>query len=53
MPKRITRTLADDVALVARQVASRDHVSLGETVSPLAREGYRAQTERSVTPSQL
>jgi len=50
---RTTLSLADDVALIARQVAARDQVSLGEAVSRLAREGYRAQTERSVTPSQL
>lgn len=53
MPKRITLTLADDVDLIARHVAARDNVSLGEAVSRLAREGYRAQAERSVTPSEL
>jgi len=50
---RTTLSLADDDALIARQCAARDHVSLGEAVSSLVRDGYRAQTERSVTPSQL
>jgi hypothetical protein len=53
MPIRITLTLADDVALIARQCAACDHVSLGVAVSRLAREGYRAQTERPTTPSPL
>ncbi len=50
---RTTLSLADDVALIARQIAAREHVSLGEALSCLAREGYRAQTERPATQSQL
>ena len=53
MPKRITLTLADDVALMARQCATRDHVSLGESVTRLVRDGYRAQTERSAAQGKL
>lgn len=40
---RTTLTLADDVSLIARQVAKRERISLGEAVSRLAREGFRAQ----------
>ena len=50
---RTTLFLADDVALIARQVAARDHVSLGEAVSRLVRDGYRMQTERPATQTQL
>ncbi len=41
---RTTLSLSDDVFLIARQVAARDRVSLGEAVSRLAREGFRAQS---------
>ena len=50
---RTTLSLADDVALIARQVAARDHVSLDEAGSHLARDGYRAKTERPATQTQL
>lgn len=48
-PMRTTLTLADDVSLIARQVAKREHISLGEAVSRLAREGFRAQPLQSAT----
>lgn len=50
---RTTLSLADDVVLIARQCAARDHVSLGEAVSRLPRDGYRAQTQRPATQGQL
>lgn len=50
---RTTLALADDVALIARQCAARDHVSLGEAVSRLVRDGYRAQNERPATQGKL
>jgi hypothetical protein len=53
LPMRTTLSLADDAALIARQCAARDHVSLGEAVSRLVREGYRAQTERPATQGKL
>ena len=46
---RTTLSLADDVFLIARQVAARDRVSLGEAVSRLVREGYKAQSQRPNT----
>lgn len=46
---RTTLALSDDVVLIARQFASRDHISLGEAVSRLAREGYRAQLRQPNT----
>ena len=42
---RTTLSLADDVFLIARQMAARDRVSLGEAVSRLVREGYKAQAQ--------
>lgn len=45
--------LSDDVFLIARQVAARDRVSLGEAVSRLARQGYRAQTQQPATEAVL
>jgi hypothetical protein len=51
-PEQIMRTtlsLADDVLLIARQIAARERISLGEAVSRLAREGFRAQTEQPAT----
>ena len=50
---RTTLSLADDVVLIARQCAARDHVSLGEALPRLAREGYHAQTERPATKAEL
>ena len=46
---RTTLALSDDVFLIARQMAARDHVSLGEAVSRLARDGYRAQAQQPVS----
>ena len=48
---RTTLTLADDVVLIARQCAARDRISLGEAVSRLARDGYRAQTQKPAIES--
>jgi len=42
---RTTLTLSDDVFLIARQLATRDRVSLGEAVSRLARVGARARAQ--------
>lgn len=39
---RTTLTLAEDALLVAKHVAARERVSLGEAVSMLIREGARA-----------
>jgi len=50
---RTTLALSDDVFLIARQVAARDRVSLGEAVSRLAREGYRSQTQQPATATAL
>ena len=50
---RTTLALSDDVFLIARQVAARDRVSLGEAVSRLAREGYRSQTQQPATGTVL
>ena len=50
---RTTLALADDVAQIARQCAARDHVSLGEAVSRLVRDGYRVQTQQPATQSKL
>lgn len=41
---RTTLALSDDVMLIARQVAAREGVSLGEAVSQLVREGFRARS---------
>ena len=46
---RTTLALSDDVLLIARQCAARDGVSLGEAVSRLAREGFRAQMQQPAT----
>ena len=43
---RTTLALSDDVLLIARQVAAREGVSLGEAVSRLAREGFRARMQQ-------
>lgn len=40
---RTTLVLADDVFLAARQQSAREHISLGEAVSRLARLGAQAQ----------
>ena len=50
---RTTLTLADDVSLIARQVAKRERISLGEAVSRLARDGFRAQPQQSETKIKL
>ncbi|MBM3340902.1 MAG: hypothetical protein FJY56_02140 [Betaproteobacteria bacterium] len=41
---RTTITLAEDALLVAKHVAAREHISLGDAVSMLIRQGARAQT---------
>lgn len=46
---RTTLTLADDVSLIARQVAKRERISLGEAVSRLARDGFRVQPLQPAT----
>ena len=50
---RTTLTLADDVSLIARQIAKRERISLGEAVSRLARDGFRAQPLQSPTSNKL
>ena len=45
---RTTLNLADDALLVAKQVAARSHLSLGEAVSQLIRAGAGARLN---TPS--
>ena len=50
---RTTLTLADDVSLIARQVAKREHISLGEAVSRLARDGFRAHPKQPATKIKL
>ena len=40
---RTTLSLADDAILIARELAQRERLSLGEAVSRLVREGSRAQ----------
>ena len=42
---RTTLSLADDVFLIARQVAARERISLGEAVSQLARDGARNRAQ--------
>ncbi len=43
---RTTINLADDALLVAKQVAVRERVSLGEAVSRLIRQGAGARSAR-------
>ncbi len=50
---RTTLSLSDDVFLIARQVAARERISLGEAVSRLARDGFRAQTQQPATEEKL
>jgi hypothetical protein len=50
---RTTLSISDDVLLIARQVAARERISLGEAVSRLARDGFRAQTQQPATKAQL
>jgi len=45
---RTTLTLSDDVFLIARQLATRDRVSLGEAVSRLARDGARTRAQSPI-----
>jgi hypothetical protein len=50
---RTTLSLSDDVFLIARQVAARERISLGEAVSRLARDGFRAQNQQPATKAKL
>ena len=50
---RTTLALSEDVVLIARQVATRDRVSLGEAVSRLARQGARVQIQQPATEARL
>ena len=50
---RTTLALSEDVVLIARQVATRDRVSLGEAVSRLARQGARVQIQQLTTEARL
>jgi hypothetical protein len=50
---RTTLMLADDVFLAARQQAARDHISLGEAVSRLARLGAQTQARAGVAHGPL
>ena len=45
---RTTLTISDDVFMIARQLATRDRVSLGEAVSRLARDGARRRAQAPV-----
>lgn len=49
---RTTLALSDDILLIARQCAAREGVSLGEAVSRLARDGYRARQTQPPTAAQ-
>ena len=40
---RTTLNLADDALLIAKQIAVREHMSLGDAVSKLVRAGAAAQ----------
>ena len=42
---RTTLMISDDVFLIARQLATRDRVSLGEAISRLARDGARMRAQ--------
>lgn len=42
---RTTINLQEDALLVARQVAARDRISLGEAISRLVRQGATAQPQ--------
>jgi len=50
---RTTLALDDDVFTYARARAQRERISLGETISRLARDGIRAQGVGAVQPAQL
>ena len=41
---RTTLAIDDDIFAYARSHAQREHISIGEAISRLAREGIRAQT---------
>ena len=44
---RTTLTLADDVFLIAKQHAAREHVSLGEALSSLVRASFNKHANLS------
>lgn len=48
---RTTLTLDDDVLAVARELAEQRHVSIGEVVSELSRQGIAAQRTRTAKRS--
>ena len=50
---RTTLNLDDDVLILARQVAERDRISLGEAVCRLVRQGAGAQGAQAVEPQPL
>lgn len=50
---RTTLNLAEDALLVAKHVAAREQLSLGDAVSDLIRAGARARNAAAVTPQPL
>lgn len=50
---RTTLALDDDVFTFARTHAQREHISIGEAVSRLARDGIRAQNAPVAQPVRL
>jgi hypothetical protein len=50
---RTTLNLADDALLVAKQVATRERVSLGEAVSRLVRQGAGARSAQTAPSAPL
>ena len=50
---RTTVNLQEDALLVARQVAARDRISLGEAISRLVRQGATAQPQATAPPTPL
>lgn len=50
---RTTMNLSDDAYLVAKQVATRDRVSIGEAVSRLIRQGAGARAAAPVPANAL
>jgi hypothetical protein len=49
---RTTLALSEDVVQIARQCAAREGISLGEAVSRLVRDGFRARMQQPATASE-
>jgi hypothetical protein len=50
---RTTLTIADDVLTIARQLAKREKLSLGDALSKLARAGAHASLARAALPPEV